>query len=117
MPNNHSSRRFRVIRTAVTKAKRLLATRVAAADGCTDVERCGAILLQGFAPVVEVLAAFEGAAFKPDDHTTTAGETALLLAAKVRASVPKDGLSMFDTAGGRRSADDGPLPSQLCASG
>jgi hypothetical protein len=67
--------------------------------------------------VVEVLAAFEGAAFKPDDHTTTAGETALLLAAKVRASVPKDGLSMFDTAGGRRSADDGPLPSQLCASG
>lgn len=59
------------------------------------MERCDVILLQGFAPVVEVLAAFEGAAFKPDDHTTTAGETALLLAAKVRASKPKDGIAVF----------------------
>jgi hypothetical protein len=43
------------------------------------------MLLQGFAHVVQVLAEFEGAAFKPDLHTTTAGETPLLLAAKVRA--------------------------------
>ena len=39
---------------------------------------------KGHAPVVQALLAFQGDAPAPDDHTTTAGETALLLAAKVR---------------------------------